>query len=71
MKRIGVWVLAAFLTSAVVGCGDSVQEGMPKDAASANPQPADFQKQMEAQGKFMTNSKKKPAGQPTPAAKPE
>jgi len=70
MKRFGVWVLVAFLTSAVVGCGGGVEEGMPKDAATANPQPPDFQKQMEAQGKFMSNQKKKAAPPPAPASKP-
>jgi len=61
MKRFGILVLTAVLGSAVVGCGGGVEEGMPKDAATVSPQPPDFQKQMEAQGKFMTGQKKKPA----------
>ena len=40
---------------------------MPKDAATANPQPDAFKKLMEDQGKNMTNQKKKPAATPKPA----
>jgi len=71
MKRFGVWLAPAIFTSAVVGCGGGgVQEGLPQDAAAANPQPDAFRKQMEAQGKFMTSQKKKPAAKPSAEAKP-
>ena len=67
MKRSGIWVSTAFSASLIAGCGGSVEEGMPKDAATANPQPDAFKKLMEDQGKNMTNQKKKPAATPKPA----
>ena len=63
MKRFGLFVAAAVLTSVFSGCGGGggVPAGMPENAASANPQPPGFEDMMKNQGKNMTTQKRPPA----------
>jgi hypothetical protein len=71
MKRFRAWIVPAVLASLMAGCDSGgVKEGMPEDAAKANPQPAGLQDQMKAMGKEMTTTKAgKKANPPAAPAK--
>jgi hypothetical protein len=69
MKPLRVLLTSAFALSLIVGCdtGGDVKEGLPENAAEANPQPTDLQDMMKNQGSNMPQKGKKPAA---PAAAP-